>query len=103
LTSLVFSQLLHAISCRSEASVIFGPSRLPPNPRLNQAIGGLVALQGVVTALPPARRLLGLAAPAALDAAVVAATAGLPFLVNETAKLTRRRGGPASEEGNDAR
>jgi P-type Ca2+ transporter type 2C len=103
LTSLIFSQLLHAISCRSERTVLFGQGRPPPNPRLNQAIGGLVALQALVTALPATRRLLGLALPTPVDAAVIAATAGLPFLVTETAKLAPRHRLIGPEESNDAR
>ncbi len=103
LTSLILSQLLHAVSCRSEASLILPSRRPPPNPRLSCAIGGLVVLHALASVLPPARRLLGLARPAPLDAAVIGATAALPFVVTETAKLARRRSRPASEESNDAR
>jgi P-type Ca2+ transporter type 2C len=103
LSSLTLSQLLHAISCRSEGSVVFAQRRLPPNPRFNYAIGGLIALQALVTALPPTRRLLGLVLPTPLDAAIIGATAGLPFLFAETAKLVRQYARPAPEESNDAR
>jgi P-type Ca2+ transporter type 2C len=105
LTSLVLSQQLHAISCRSDDSVVFGPRRPLPNRRLTAAVGGLAALHGLMTLLPPTRRFLGIARPTPMDAAVIAATAGLPFVVNEVAKLARHGTGipgVASEEARDA-
>ena len=43
--SLTAGQLLHAVSCRSEAHSIFSQEKLPPNRYLNLALGGSLFMQ----------------------------------------------------------
>jgi Ca2+-transporting ATPase len=83
--SLTTAQLLHAISTRSDHLSVFSKERLPPNRFLAGAIGGSLALQGA-TLLPGLRSLLGLGPLGAADAAVIAAGAALPFVINEATK-----------------
>jgi Ca2+-transporting ATPase len=88
--SLTVGQLLHAFSSRSEHTGFFSPDPLPPNPHLNWAVGGSLALQALTLFLPPLRGFLGLTALRPADLAVVAAAAGLPLFVNEYLKETRQ-------------
>jgi Ca2+-transporting ATPase len=83
--ALTLAQLLHAYSCRSSRFGVFRRGGQRPNRRLDLAVGGSALLQAA-TVLPPLRGLLGTASPAPLDLAVVAAGAGLPFLINEAGK-----------------
>ena len=96
--TLTMAQLLHAYSCRSDQHGIFTAERLRPNPYLNLAIGGTVALQLASVAVPGLRGLLGNAPLGVVDAAVIGAGSVLPFLVNEATKGAategRRRAGP---------
>ncbi len=85
--SLTAGQLLHAVSCRSERHGLFSSRRLPPNPYLNWAVGGSLALQGLTMFVPGLRRLLNLTPVGLLDNLVIGATAILPLLVNEATKL----------------
>jgi Ca2+-transporting ATPase len=87
--TLVFGQLLHAFSCRSEHHSIFEKTRPPTNPYLNAAVGGSLALQVLTMFIPALRGFLGLTPPAVIDAAVIGATALLPFLANESRKLVQ--------------
>jgi Ca2+-transporting ATPase len=84
--SLTIGQLLHAFSCRSEHTSMFHGRSLPANPYLNLAVGGSLALQALTMVFPPLRAVLGLAAPAALDLAVIAGTSLAALMLNETAK-----------------
>jgi Ca2+-transporting ATPase len=93
--ALVFGQLLHAFSCRSEHHSIFEKTRPPTNPYLNAAVGGSLALQVLTMFIPALRGFLGLTPPAVIDAAVIGATALLPFLANEFRKLVQSN--PAQE------
>jgi Ca2+-transporting ATPase len=90
--SLVTGQLLHAVSCRSERHSIYDPAvgrtPLPPNPYLNIALGGSLALQIAAIAFPGLRKLLGITPIGLLDGLVVGGTALIPHLINETAKLS---------------
>ena len=83
--SLTLAQFFHAIACRSEETTIFRRDR-PSNPYLASAIAASFALQGLAAVAPPLRRLLRLSPLALADLAVIAAGAGLPFLLNETTK-----------------
>jgi Ca2+-transporting ATPase len=85
--TLVFGQLLHAFSCRSEQHSLLGRKRLAANPYLNVAVGGSFALQLLTMLIPALRGFLGLAPPMLIDAAVIGAAAFLPFLANESRKL----------------
>jgi Ca2+-transporting ATPase len=84
--SLTIGQLLHALSCRSESTSWFQRKRLQPNPYINTAVGGSLALQLLTMAWPPLRGLLGLAPLSGADLGVVAASGVLPFLANELQK-----------------
>jgi Ca2+-transporting ATPase len=82
--TLVSAQLLHASSCRSDRLRPGAGSRLPANPVLTGALGASFALQALAFALPPLRRLLGLAPLSPTDL-VVAGLASLgSFVANET-------------------
>ena len=87
--SLTFAQLLHAFSCRSDHRSIFNRQHLPPNPALNWAVGGSLALQVLTLIVPGLRNFLGVTPLSLIDAAVLGTSAMLPFLVNETRKLAK--------------
>ena len=59
--SLTAGQLLHAVSCRSEAHSIFSQEKLPPNRYLSLAVGGSLAIQLCAMLIPGVRNILGLA------------------------------------------
>lgn len=84
--SLTMGQLLHALSCRSEAHSFLRGEKLPPNPYLTVALGGSFALQLLTVFVPGLRGLLGLTPIGLLDGAVIATTAALPLLINEGTK-----------------
>jgi Ca2+-transporting ATPase len=83
--TLTTAQLLHAISARSEHLGLFSRESLPPNPYLKAAVGGSLALQ-LATLAPGLRGLLGLGPIGVVDAAVIAAGAVAPYLINEASK-----------------
>ncbi len=83
---LTSSQLLHALSCRSENTSIFDKGKLPPNRYLDLAIGGSMALQVLTLAIPGLRSLLGLSPINLVDALVVGGGATIPLLINEGTK-----------------
>ncbi len=89
-TTLVFAQLLHAISARSEERGLFDREPIPSNRWLSLTLGGSVALQLAVNLVPPLRAVLGLTPLGAADWARVSAGALAPLLVNESLKLARR-------------
>jgi Ca2+-transporting ATPase len=84
--SLTSSQLLHALSCRSEKHSIFDREKLPPNRYLNMALAGSFGLQALSMFVPGLRSLLGIAPIGLLDGAVLGASAVVPLLVNEATK-----------------
>ena len=84
--SLTLSQLLHAISCRSETHGLFSKGRLPDNPWLTRALGASAALQVSTVLLPPLRGLLGTTPIMPADVLIVGAAAGLPYLAIEALK-----------------
>jgi P-type Ca2+ transporter type 2C len=84
--SLTTGQLLHAISCRSEAHSMFSHEKLPPNRYLNLALGGSLFVQLCAMFIPGFRSILGLAPVGLLDGMVVAGAALLPLVVNESTK-----------------
>ncbi len=87
---LAMSQLLHAISCRSEKHGIFDKEKLPPNRYLDMALGGSFALQALTVAVPGLRRLLGITPISLIDALVVGGSSVIPLVVNEATKKTMR-------------
>jgi Ca2+-transporting ATPase len=85
--SLTTGQLMHAVSCRSERHSIFSHEKLPPNPYLNFALGGSLLVQVAAMFIPGARSILGLAPVGLLDGMVIAGSALLPLLINESTKI----------------
>jgi Ca2+-transporting ATPase len=85
--ALVFGQLLHAFSCRSEHHSLLAKKRPATNSCLNAAVGGSLALQLLTMLVPGLRGFLGLTPPTVIDAAVIGASALLPFAANESRKL----------------
>src|SRR5208283_4480440 len=77
--SLATSQLLHAVSCRSEDHSMFDKERLPSNRYLDVALGGSVALQALTLAVPGLRGLLGTTAINFTDALVIGGSSVLPL------------------------
>jgi len=94
--SLTTSQLLHAISCRSETHSIFDRfgkrTPLPPNNYLNIALGGSLLLQVLTLAVPGLRNILRLTPIGILDGIVAGGSAILPLLINESTKKTGEKG-----------
>ncbi len=94
--SLTMSQLLHAISCRSETHSIFdrlrGHSPLPPNKYLNIALGGSLLLQILTLTVPGLRNILRLSPIGVLDSIVAGGSAILPLIINESTKKSGRKG-----------
>ena len=82
--SLVTGQLLHAISCRSSRPL--RSQQLPPNPYLNTALGGSLALQWVSLATPPLRNLLHVTPLNMGDGLVIGSSAILPLMIHEGTK-----------------
>jgi Ca2+-transporting ATPase len=89
--SLVTSQIVHALSCRSEVSRFFHTESLSPNHYLHLAIGGTLILQMACAFIPALRRLLGVIPLTARECTVLAATSLLPVLVNEITKPPTRK------------
>ncbi len=85
-TTLTVNELAHSLSARSKNRAVFTRHRLPPNPKLTKAIGGMLVLQGVATWVPAVRRLLGTTPLNALDLLVVAGATLGPLLINEFTK-----------------
>jgi Ca2+-transporting ATPase len=89
--SLTIGQLMHAFSCRSRDRSIFDRQKLPPNPALTWSVGGSLALQVLTMIVPGMRNFLGLTSLSLFDAAVIGASAVLPFITNEARKLTKTK------------
>ena len=84
--SLTISQILHAISCRSEQVGIFDEEKSAPNNYLTAAVVGSLGLQAVTQLFPWLRNLLGLTPLAASDILVLGATSTLPLFLSEATK-----------------
>ena len=84
--TLTASQLLHALSCRSEKTNLFEPRKRPSNRYLNIALAGSFAVQLLVLVVPSLRGLLGITPISLADALVIAGGAAAPLLINETTK-----------------
>lgn len=95
--SLTLGQLLQAYSCRSEHTSIFNPQNREPNRYLDNAIGFSVLLQILAVTVPSLRGLLRLAPVGPVDLLAILAGAGLPLVVNESAKTSIKRN-PARED-----
>ncbi len=86
-TTLTTSQLLHAVSSRSEHASVLRPGSLPPNPQLRRAVVISLGAQALTVLLPPLRRLLGSAPLGPLQATAAGVAGALPFLAVEIRKL----------------
>ncbi len=84
--SLTLGQILHTISCRSETHSMFDKDKLPPNPYVDGAVVGSAALQLLPLFIPGLSNLLKLAFLDPIDWAIIACSAGLPLLINESSK-----------------
>jgi P-type Ca2+ transporter type 2C len=84
--SLVVSQILHALSCRSAKRSIFEANQPPPNRYLNLAVAGSLGLQVVAQMVPGLRALLGTTPLGALDWAVALGSGLIPLFINEATK-----------------
>ena len=93
--SLTLNELAHALSSRSKYRNVFGGQDLTPNPHLVKAIGGMAALQAVVSLVPAARRLLGTTPLGWADLLVLGGSVLLPLVINEGTKP------PAPMDGSD--
>ncbi len=91
--TLTTSQLLHALSCRSETTTVLDPGRRPPNPYLTVALLGSLGAQLLAIAVPGLRNLLGIGSIGWTDALVMAASAVTPLLINEITKNPKGRPG----------
>jgi Ca2+-transporting ATPase len=89
--SLVMAQLMHALSCRSTTSRLWGPQPLPPNPFLVAALGGSLGLQFLTMAIPGLRNLLKLAPISWVDSVVIASSILLPLFISEATKPSADR------------
>lgn len=79
------SKMLHALSCRSEDTTVLDRER-PANPHMGIALAGTLALQVLAATVPQLRTLLRTAPLIPSDLLLIAAGAGLPFLLNEAVK-----------------
>jgi Ca2+-transporting ATPase len=95
-STLTAAQLIHAYVCRRARPSASSSG----NWRLDLAVGGSLALQGLALLFPPTRRLLGAARPGIVDLAVTAAGAIAPAMINRALKERRAAaaGGPPVEE-----
>jgi Ca2+-transporting ATPase len=84
--SLVISQILHALSCRSDKRSIFEADQAPPNRYLNLAVAGSLGLQVLAQIIPGLRALLGTTPLGALDWVVACGSAAIPLFINEATK-----------------
>jgi len=84
--SLTTSQILHALSCRSEDKSIFDSAYSAPNKYLTAAVIGSLGLQLATQLVPGLRSLLGLTPVGLADALVIGATSVFPLFVTEATK-----------------
>lgn len=89
-TALTTSQLLHALSARSEKHSIFGHDHLARNPLMARTIAGSFALQLAALFVPGVRALLGATRLSPGDIFLSATCGLLPYLAEELWKLHER-------------
>lgn len=89
--TLTVSQLLHALSCRSETTTLLDRNKRPPNPYLKLALLGSLGVQLLAIAVPGLRKLLGIGPIGLTDALVMAGSAATPLLINELTKKPKSR------------
>jgi P-type Ca2+ transporter type 2C len=84
--SLTTSQILHALSCRSETRTIFDSEKVAPNKYLTAAVIGSLGLQLATLLVPGLRTLLGTTPVTLSDALVIGAASVIPLFVTEATK-----------------
>ena len=84
--TLTISQLLHALSCRSEYRTIFDRELGPLNLPLKLGVGGSLGLQLGASMVPGLRSVLGIGRLSPADWLAIGFGAGLPLLTNEALK-----------------
>jgi Ca2+-transporting ATPase len=89
-TTLTTSQLLYAISCRSEKRWLFDRKPSAANPYMTFAVGAGLGLQGITTFLPGLRQVLGTTPLGPSDWLLVLALATAPYLASELTKAIER-------------
>jgi Ca2+-transporting ATPase len=88
--SLTIAQLLHTMTCRSEHRRSPEGRQMTSNPYLFLAVGGSLGLQTLTLLFPPLRNFLGLTRMGPTELAVIAGSAMIPYLINQTLKPTRQ-------------
>lgn len=89
-STLTASQLLYAISCRSEHHWFLDHEPSLPNPYMAFAVGSGLGLQGAATLLPGLRTLLGTVPLGPADWLLIAGLATVPYLASELIKASQR-------------
>ena len=89
--SMVTAQLLHALTCRHDRTGSVAGRSLLSNSRLNAALAGSMALQGIAFVSPALRRFLAIAPPRPADLATAAVCGLSVFAANETIARIRLR------------
>lgn len=84
--TLTLAQLLHALSCRSESTSVFGRGVREGNRFLTTGVSASLILQIGAAFVPSLRRLLHLSPISVADWLVIGAGAALPFVANESVK-----------------
>lgn len=100
--TLTLSQLLNAVSSRSEHHRVFGNRELARNPFLTASVAGSIALQGLALFAPPLRKLLGTTPVGVIDLMVIAASAIAPALINDATKFPKQNRAPTQAEAPEA-
>lgn len=94
-STLVGAQLLHALSCRHDRFHGVSGGEIFGNPYLNAMLAASGALQVLPLAVPPLRRLLGLAPVGPVDIAVIGTMMAASFAGNEFLLARRTAAGAA--------
>jgi P-type Ca2+ transporter type 2C len=84
--TLTTSQVLHALSCRSETHSVFELTDSPPNRYLHVAILGSLGLQLATQFIPGLRSLLGITPITLFDGLVIGSASVVPLLITEATK-----------------
>jgi Ca2+-transporting ATPase len=84
--TLTTSQILHAISCRSEHRSIFDAEKSAPNKYLNIAVIGSLGVQLATFLIPGLRTLLSTTPVSAFDGLAIGVASLAPLLLNEATK-----------------
>ena len=95
-TTLTLSELIHALSCRSQHETLLSLRQRPPNKHLNRALTGTLGAQLFASFVPGMRRLLGTTPLGISDWLVVLGDIGSALFINETSKALKPPGSQAA-------